>query len=335
MDLSRLGVLVTRLRLDPPDDLVAAVQRLDSWVDAGTAPESVRGPEELHRWLGEMNARLLTGYLRRLRPMRDEREQRFATIALSGSLRPASRWLPGSIKPQIEPDRAPQDIGKTLKRIARRLAADCALEAIDTETSADVYLGTALNLPLENESADAVVTSPPYYVTYDYLDVQRLTYLAFGWDLPAHDQIGRRYFISPDGFGFVPPSSMKAWYERYRKEETVLGRALRAYLNDLDAHLGEVQRVLAPHGIVAYAIGNSKRREETFDLAAALAELMVRRGFNDVEVVTRGQGTRRILPSGRDLKTGRFSSQTTSVVDERIVWARAPKGEKPTANQHF
>jgi DNA modification methylase len=328
IELSQLGVLIARLRLEPPDDVDAAVARGEEWAESTTS-ERITVSAELVEWIGEGNAATVSGYLRRLRALRDEKLQRFMTVAVSSALRPASRWLPGSIKPQVDPSRQPQAIADQLRRAVRRLGADCRGERSGS-AAAHVLVGTARKIPLAPASVDAVLTSPPYYVTYDYLDVQRLSYLAFGWPWPAEEQIGRRYYVSPDGIGFSPPRSMEEWYARtYRSEQSVLGRALRAYLQDMRAHFQEVTRVLKPGGAVAYAVGNSTRSGKRFDLATTTGELMEEAGLFDIELEPREQSTaRRILPAGRDPSTGRFCSEPTPGVDEYVVYARKRPGRR-------
>ena len=156
--------------------------------------------------------------------------------------------------------------------------------------------------------------------------IQRLSYLAFRWPWPADEQVGRRYHVSPDGVGFSPPSSIDEWYSRmYRGEQSVLGRALRAYLQDMRAHLAEAVRVLQPGAALAYAIGNSTRSGRKFDLAAVTAQMMEEAGCIDVTVEPRAQSpARRILPAGRDLRTGRFCSEPTPGIEEHVVFATKP-----------
>lgn len=232
----------------------------------------------------------------------------------------------------MDPNRNPPPIGPLFARAARRLAVDCKVEASSDAVEALVVPGSALSIPLPNESVDAVISSPPYYVTYDYINVQRLTYLTFRWQSSPAEQVGRRYRVSPDGVGFSPPKSMEDWYYRiYRGETTFLGRALRAYLRDLESHFAEVHRVLAPGGVVGYAVGNSTRAGRVFNLATAIGELLTDAGFASVEIHAREQVPRRILPAGRDTATGRFSSDTRLGVAEHIVWAtrRGPRAPAP------
>jgi DNA modification methylase len=231
-------------------------------------------------------------------------------------------WLPGSIKPQIDPTRKPPKIGDQLIRVARTLRRDCLLEHPKLLASAEILLGDATHLRYR-ESFDAVLTSPPYFVTYDYFDVQRLTYLAFGWPVHHDNQVGRSSRIDQDGYGFLPPSSLSDWYfEKFNREDTVLGRALRLYVQAMERHLRAAHRALAPGGVAAYAVADSVRLGEHFPLVAALKELAGRVGFSRVEIEPRAVTSRRILPPGRSRMTGRFTRGRTHAIREAVIFAR-------------
>jgi len=172
---------------------------------------------------------------------------------------------------------------------------------------------------------DAIVTSPPYFVTYDYYDVQRLSYLAFGWPVHADDQIGKRYGHQPVSGDVTLPPALHHWYEQFGGEGTVLGRAMRVYVEQMRAHLREAARVLAPDGIVAYSVANTIREGRVFDLVGGFAELLEEAGFVNVEPVPRSQAGRRILPPGRNVSNGRFSRDSRNAgVREHVIFATPP-----------
>ncbi|GAA1005880.1 hypothetical protein Aple_040280 [Acrocarpospora pleiomorpha] len=99
---------------------------------------------------------------------------------------------------------------------------------------------------------------------------------------------------------------------------------LRAYVQNLRTHLAEVSRVVAPGGLVVYSVANSVRAGRIFDLAAGLAQLLDEVGFSDVHAVPRVQAGRRILPPGRDARSGRFSSDPRKAgVREYVVYGAA------------
>jgi len=320
IELSPLGLLIAQVRLGPPQDLDKTVDLAEEWARS-TSPAKPTCDEELAGWIGRSNARALTGYLYRLAHVADPSKRRFLALAISGALRPSSVWLPGSIKPQIDPTRKPPRIGDQLIRVARSLRRDCLLEHPRLLASAEIVLGDATQLRYR-ESFDAILTSPPYFVTYDYFDVQRLTYLAFGWPVRNHDQVGRSSGIEQDGHGFLPPTALNDWYfVKFNHEGTVLGRALRLYVQALERHLRVAYRALSPRSVAAYAVADSVRLGEQFPLVAAMAQLAKRVGFTTVEIEPRAITSRRILPPGRSRRTGRFTRGHTYAIREAVIFA--------------
>ena len=190
LDLSPLAVLIMRVRLSPPSDLTAALDLAEHWHESDWAPEPVAS--ELTSWLGARNSEYLGRYLAMLRSVKDDRTGDFLRLTLSQALRSSSSWLAGSIKPQRDPDRVPTSLPLSIRRSARAIAKDCRLELSFEPSPVRALLGDAGKLPLETEAVEAVLTSPPYFVSYDYFDVHRLTFLAFGWDRSAARQLGRR-----------------------------------------------------------------------------------------------------------------------------------------------
>jgi hypothetical protein len=240
------------------------------------------------------------------------------------------------VKVTADPKRTPIPLDYSLPRWARQLARDCTAEQEAfigasnvfgaSPASSKVEYGDAKSLPAEDAGVDAIVTSPPYFVTYDYFDVQRLTYLAFGWPMQRSEQIGAKYGHSVVNGNVSLPAALDHWYrEEFGGERTTLGRALRVYVEGLRAHLREALRVVAPGGAVAYSLANTVRSGRIFDLVSGFGQLLDEVGFQNIEAVPRRQAGRRILPAGRDIQTGRFSSDTRSAgVREYVVYGIRP-----------
>jgi SAM-dependent methyltransferase len=323
IELTAQGSLISRVRMEPPDDLERAIQRVEKLTRLKAATSYPERLGELFPWLGKRNTCLTARWTQAIRSIEDVKLRNWLTLALSSALRPSSRWLSGSIKPQVDPDRKPSSLSAHFIRAARALARDCRRETMPAKSVLAIVLkGDARRLPLKDACVDAVVTSPPYANTYDYFDVQRLSYIAFGWPREEHLQIGQSSGISMDGVGFEPPQAMKVWYEKYRKETTIQGRSLRAYLNSMRVHFAEVHRVLVPGGVIAYAVGDSIRENNTFPLVKGLVELLKESDFRRICIHQRSNSSRRILPAARDPKTGRFSSDGTPSVTEQIIYGR-------------
>jgi hypothetical protein len=251
--------------------------------------------------------------------------RRLGLVAISQALRPSSKWLPGSVKLTMDHSRTPPGFDQQLQRWLRRIANDCQLEKARAQAGIEAHIikGDAVNLPLRPGLFDAVVTSPPYFVTYDYFEVNRLSYIAFEWDQPRSTQVGIRYGVSPDGVGFQAPESLRHWYEdRYRGESTVFGRALRLYVQRMRTAISEVHRVMCRGGVIAISIADSRRQEQLFPLVEAIAELLEEEGFTDISRADRLIGETRILPAMRNAKSGRFAAEGILGAEEKLLFAR-------------
>jgi hypothetical protein len=328
IELSHLGLLISQVRLNPPSDLDGLLDFVNDVSNTTYRAWAYPIEAELVDWIGRNNSLFLSHFLMLLDCIENVSERRWLELAMSAALRPSSVWLPGSIKPQTDPQRSPPDLRRILRLCATKLARDCRAELAENSSlaaGAFVVKGSATHLPLVSESVGAIVTSPPYGTMYDYFDVQRLSYLAFRWPRENEMQIGRSARISHDGVGFIPPKAMMHWYnDSFRAEETIEGRALRAYLRAMEAHFREAFRVVRSGGTAAYAIANTFRENKEFDLVGAMIDLLRRSGFEGIRWSRRAETARRILPAGRDPNTGRFSSKPGRRVEERIIYAKKP-----------
>src|SRR5208337_1122481 len=269
VELTPLGVLIGKVRLWPPADLEQAVSLAEQLAKVHVRRKEHGVCPELVSWIGQANARKLSYLLENTEQIEDRRLRRWMTLAISSSLRPASKWLSGSIIPQIDPDRPPTPIGVHFLRAARQLKRDCEREhEVQWATSlTTIVRGDARKIALPDGLVDAVITSPPYQGMYDYYDVHRLTYLAFGWKRQRQLQIGRTVDIEVDGVAFTPPQLMESWYvDEFRREETLEGRALRDYFDGMAHHFKEIARLIRKDGVLVYALANSFRRGKPFEL---------------------------------------------------------------------
>ena len=324
VDISPLAQLMMQVRFAPPRDISRLVDLVETFVAQDWPTRPI--PDELARWVGEPNAIGVGAFLELIESVEDEASRAFLRLVLSSALRASSFWLAGSIKPQWDPQRTPTPLALSARRVVRALARDCRVEAARAATPVVFMLGDAAHLPVPDHAADALLTSPPYFVSYDYMDVHRLSFLAFGWELRVNEQLGRRTRIEVDGVEFKPPETLRqTYYDTFRGERTFLGRALRAYVQGLRKHLREVERIVAPRGVVAFAVADSIRAGERFPLAAAAAELLEEAGFDEVTARRRTTSHHRILPAGRDRQSGRFATDAERQVDERIIWARGQR----------
>jgi DNA modification methylase len=124
---------------------------------------------------------------------------------------------------------------------------------------AKVSLGDARKIRLSSGSVDAVITSPPYLNAIDYMRGHRLALVWLGFQLSElrsirSNSIGAER--APDASCSGQTSILRSLGDitalpmRYR-------RIIDRYIQDVQAMMKEVVRVLKPGGVATFVIGNS------------------------------------------------------------------------------
>lgn len=178
-----------------------------------------------------------------------------ATIVAVSNQESETRWraLPTSVAP-----------GSVYTRLESRLRdALAGLEAYAAKRPAtvDVFLADARAAPLESESVDFVVTSPPYANSHDYYLYNKLR--LFWLDHAVHSvqaaEIGSRNRHSD------------------RKE------GVETYLDAMGAVLSETRRVLRPKGLAAFVVADAVIRGVLHDMGELLTERAAVAGLSSVD----------------------------------------------------
>jgi hypothetical protein len=129
--------------------------------------------------------------------------------------------------------------------------------------AARVQLGDARSLPVEDESIDVVVTSPPYLNAIDYLRGHKFSLVWMGHNIDRLRQVRASNVgteVSANANGSMPV--LKRALKRVKagelpsRESAILTR----YLADMHAVLAETARVLKNSGRAILVLGNSSRR---------------------------------------------------------------------------
>jgi adenine-specific DNA methylase len=127
------------------------------------------------------------------------------------------------------------------------------LGALDHLTASDLTAGTALtgnavNIPLANESADAVITDPPYYFAIPYADLSDLFYV---WLRRFVGDMMPELFADP-----VTPKAEEA-IQNLPHSESTSSKDREHFTSTMRAALKEARRILKPHGIAVIVFANA------------------------------------------------------------------------------
>ena len=101
----------------------------------------------------------------------------FFRCAFSNILKPTSRWLTKSIKPQIDPDKKPVKVLDAFKGQCEFMFSASKEVGVSKKTKSEIETGDFLNNSWKIPKVDMVITSPPYVTSYEYADLHQLSSL--------------------------------------------------------------------------------------------------------------------------------------------------------------
>jgi SAM-dependent methyltransferase len=198
-----------------------------------------------------------------------------------------------SFQHKLTRSREPDPVtGEDVYRLFRTRAEKAADRFADAVPSAPVRLlhGDARALPLADESFDAVVTHPPYSISFDFV---RSFKIYLWWLDPDRDTVAldRRMVGNQRRFTGEPPrlsipeldERVDRVLERSRRD----GLAVAWFFKDMETVLAECRRVLRPGGALALYIGDSRAQWVPLRAPDAMAALAGRLGLEEKERIPR------------------------------------------------
>ncbi len=154
------------------------------------------------------------------------------------------------------------DVGAGFLRSVEQLAT--RLERTPPPGGVDISLGDARALPLDDDSVDAIITSPPYLNAIDYLRGHRMTLVWLGFALDELREIRGTSIGTERG---LDRGADRSFAERLAAQmgalESLPDRQVRMilrYVLDMSAVIDEAARVLRRDGVATLVVGNSSIR---------------------------------------------------------------------------
>lgn len=324
-DINPTAVLISRVKATPlePSALGLYIEELIENINAnlirdkafyisqGTLDGNV---ESLDKWFSESNLRELAHILWCIHKIKKQRYFEFLLCSFSSILKKSSYWLNSSVKSQIDPDKRPQRpmmyfTGQL--RTMEKANKLFYLENRDNKTKVGIFKHNAKHrLPASIENLDCIITSPPYIVSYDYSDIFRLsTYTLF----PQKDyQQFRRAFVGTP-LKRERKRQFKLFDFIYEVVNSIsdlgIRRTVSVYYQDMSVYFKNAQHSLKKNGRLIMVVGDTKLRGVDIPNTYIMTEIAKRTGWSLEEAHTREIPVK-ILPTLRDITTGKFTNKT-------------------------
>lgn len=307
-------------------ELAAVSKRIKYWF-------SDRNTEDLLRLRRAIN---------RVVPNRS-RYRKFFLCAFSNILKPTSRWLTRSIKPQVDPNKPHKDVMDAfasqvaqMRMANRREGMAASSSRPGTINLAGYPAATIRNRDFlasrpPNCRPDLIVTSPPYVTSYNYADIHQLSALWLGFASDYRDlrknMIGNEYQVRPLTLPEIErlgPCATDTYHSLTEKDPR-RARSVARYFSDMDKTVVKCWKMLKNGGMAIFVIGNTRYSGVTIDNQRHLTDRMTNAGFRAVTEFKR-RVSLKIMTPYRDAR-GRFtddSSQRRVYGEEFVVIGRRP-----------
>lgn len=267
-------------------------------------------------WFDEENKSKISFLFELILDVNNEKVRIFFLCALSNIFKNCSRWLQSSTKPQIDPNKIPQDPFKAFSKQVRSMLKTNEIfyshlkqKGYNT-TRCDIRLEDARNTSIKSNSIGAIITSPPYVTSYEYADIHQLTGYWFDF---IDDLLGFRKrfigtFYSRNEKLSTPSSIGDEIVEQLKNKDLRAAKEVANYVTDMDNVIVEMKRILKPGGHVCIVIGNTTFKDVRIASAEIITELLLENDFTIKEEDTIKRAIpHKLIPTIRDKRTGRFA----------------------------
>ncbi len=195
------------------------------------------------------------------------------------------------------------------------------IESGKNRIPADIRAGNSQNLPLDNDSVDLIITSPPYASNaIDYMRAHKFSLVWFNHPIDGLSQKRRRYIGGETtidvNFEKLPEFTNEI-ISKVTAEDRKKGKALRRYYSEMTRSLREMQRVLKPGKAAIVVVGTSILRGIDIRIDKCLTEIGGQVGFSVPAVGTRQlDRNKRMMPAGHTIN---FKSQIQQRMHSEFV----------------
>lgn len=239
----------------------------------------------------------------------------FFYCAFSNILKPTSRWLTKSIKPQLDPDKSPANVIMVFSEQCRNMINAFEELNLSSASTTKIVTGSFLDKKIKRPHVDMILTSPPYVTSYEYADLHQLSSLWLNYTDDYRKlrsgSIGSLYRnhnfeIKNTNLSQTGQRVVSKLYEKDKRK----ARSVAKYFFDMQDVIKECAKMINKNGFLMMVVGDTKYKGVHIENARHVTELMFFNGFKAISVSKR-KVTGKILTPYRDYR-GRFTTNPSS-----------------------
>ena len=199
----------------------------------------------------------------------------------------------------------------------------------DTVGESRIIAGDARALPLPDDSANLIVTSPPYANALDYMRAHKFSLAWLGDPIPRLSELRGQYIGAERQAGPISndslPPSVRSVVNALAERDAPKARVLARYFGDMAAAIDEMGRVLRTGAAAVIVVGPSTMRGILIPTHQCLADLADAAGLDVVRVAPRSlDRDRRMMPARAGSRADTASGIELRHYTEYVIGAVKP-----------
>lgn len=328
VDINPVAVLITKVKVTPIKPLkleeafISLKHKLNSY-----NKKHVKIPkhERIDYWFKPEQKQKLAFIFSEINKIKNKDVRDFFCCGFSNILKTCSIWLQKSNKPTRDLKKKmfnPFDV--FYRQIKMMIKGNTQFYNLLKEKEylkvlVQILCTDAKKIPIKNNSANLIITSPPYVTSYEYADLHQLTALWFKYTNDLSNF--RKRFIGTSHNGGDKKIEMNSYIaeeinSQLEKQNKKLAKEVAIYFTEMNQCFKEMKRILKKGGRACIVIGNTALKGVKILNAEVFVEQMLNIGFKINDIIKREIPSKN-LPSTRNKNTGRFAKLT----DKKKVFA--------------
>ena len=232
----------------------------------------------------------------------------------SSILKPASKWLNKSIKPQVDPNKLDVCIIELFKKQYKILLK--SIEENNKSFKNESIIKRANILTLKKmPKVDLIVSSPPYVTSYEYADLHQLSSLWLGYTKDYKSlrkgTVGSVY--NCESFDLQKCKINDAGEKIIKQLSKVITpaklKSIARYYMDMESATQKCYKNLNRNGMIFFVVGDTEYKGVKIENSKHLVKALQENGFTDIKIARRKISNKLLTPY-RD-ENGKFTSDKT------------------------
>ncbi|PKP54459.1 MAG: hypothetical protein CVT90_01155 [Candidatus Altiarchaeales archaeon HGW-Altiarchaeales-3] len=296
-DITPLAVFVSKVKLERDYDLDELHEKIIKLTNLRYMPPKIKWHSDiinLKQAFSKYAYNDICFFKENIIKIQDEKIRNFIMLGLLSILGQASYTIKdgGFVRIKKGKKKHLPPVRHLLKRQLKKMFKELK-DQKNGDAKANIYLGDARSLELNDNSVSAVITSPPYLNNVDYTKIYTLELSLLEDNVRNLKEIRRNAIRSHIGAVYEPdedenknknkiPENVKKIIDKFSNPGIPL--IARGYFEDMYLSLAEMHRVLKKGVFAFIVVANAQFSDVTIDVDTTLAELAEEIGFKLEEI---------------------------------------------------